>query len=481
MSTYSLSVMRSARQVATLADLRALNGARGETVMLLGYTSANDGGGAPYWWESGVITGDDGTEIVVPTNPRGRWHRLVSSWSPTVKSYGAVGDGATDDTAAFQAASLAAGVGGIVDVPAGTYVLSNFTVSYAQQTVRGAGIDRTILLAKAAATYVVAFRSKHDCLLENLTIDGNVAASVGFLIEGTNASGTSQHNGARRCKFKTCSVGSKVTGTTGDPPSDQVDKNYFDGCVWEENAVGLLLKSTNAQSCRVENFAFNSNTIAIQGTNGELVLDAGGFQYSANDQIGILLDGVNFDVLNVRDVWFEPAAGLTGIKHIDAVSGAAEGWPTNGAILEHCTTVGGTIEVGRVADAGVTSQLTMRQCRLALGTVINVDANCGEATLRDEYCTFQDSNGDATDGTAAWSLAVGPATNAHRHRWTYSGYFHYLGSTLTHRVTKQGTVVSISGSAPILRSANGHYWKMVVDNSGVLSMTDLGTSFSEYQ
>src|SRR5690349_6913717 len=43
-----------------------------------------------------------------------------------VKAFGAVGDGVTDDTAAIQAALNAVpGIGGVVYVPAGTYLLTS--------------------------------------------------------------------------------------------------------------------------------------------------------------------------------------------------------------------------------------------------------------------------------------------------------------------------------------------------------------------
>ena len=65
-SLLTLSVMRGARQVASLADLRRLNGARGETIVLVGSLVAGDGGGGLYRWDTTSTTGDDGNQIVVP-------------------------------------------------------------------------------------------------------------------------------------------------------------------------------------------------------------------------------------------------------------------------------------------------------------------------------------------------------------------------------------------------------------------------------
>ncbi len=69
-----------------------------------------------------------------------------------VKQYGAVGDGSTDDTPAIQAALSAAATagGGVVYLPAATYVISNITLD-TNVTLCGAGWA-TILQAKAGTT-----------------------------------------------------------------------------------------------------------------------------------------------------------------------------------------------------------------------------------------------------------------------------------------------------------------------------------------
>src|SRR6266446_2869192 len=59
-----------------------------------------------------------------------------------VKTYGAVGDGVTNDTAAFNAAlkSLADGGGGVCLVPKGTYLISGSGITHARVAAVSSGV-----------------------------------------------------------------------------------------------------------------------------------------------------------------------------------------------------------------------------------------------------------------------------------------------------------------------------------------------------
>jgi polygalacturonase len=71
------------------------------------------------------------------------WERLVQSFAwYSVKDYGAVGDGVADDTASIQGAIDAcdAAGGGVVYVPAGTYLVSQLTMTgTANVQIQGTG------------------------------------------------------------------------------------------------------------------------------------------------------------------------------------------------------------------------------------------------------------------------------------------------------------------------------------------------------
>ncbi|MFZ3376199.1 MAG: glycosyl hydrolase family 28-related protein, partial [Chthoniobacterales bacterium] len=100
------------------------------------------------------------------------------------KAYGAVGDGVTDDTAAFAGVVAAATPArGIVQIPAGTY-LATVAVTKGGITIQGAGKEATIIkapntaAASTAGRVVVVAESDHT-KIKDLTIDGNKSARSG--------------------------------------------------------------------------------------------------------------------------------------------------------------------------------------------------------------------------------------------------------------------------------------------------------------
>ena len=77
-----------------------------------------------------------------------RGEKAISETAPqvSVKTFGALGDGKTDDTAAFQRA-LREGSGKVIGIPAGRYVLSDvLEITTASTVLKGAGADKTTLV-----------------------------------------------------------------------------------------------------------------------------------------------------------------------------------------------------------------------------------------------------------------------------------------------------------------------------------------------
>jgi hypothetical protein len=98
-----------------------------------------------------------------------------------VKDYGAVGDGTTVDTTAIHAARDAAGTGGIVYFPPGTY-LGNTSTAFTpltNQTWIGAGRKLSYLKANSGWTQAVVQAANDGTQLRDLGILGNSVAQHG--------------------------------------------------------------------------------------------------------------------------------------------------------------------------------------------------------------------------------------------------------------------------------------------------------------
>jgi len=94
-----------------------------------------------------------------------------------VRSYGAVGDGVTDDQPAFMAALAAAPNGGIVLVPQGTYLLgAAITGNHNGIRLTGSGGPLTTRL-KAGGNFPILDGAWEYCLIEDLTFDANSQGS----------------------------------------------------------------------------------------------------------------------------------------------------------------------------------------------------------------------------------------------------------------------------------------------------------------
>lgn len=129
--------------VDNVTDLKALtqNYAYARTA---GYTTAGDGGGAEYWFDSTSSDTDDGGEILQPDSGTGRWKLIytnkvnaaqfgavsgVTFTSGTTSAHGGVVSAGTTQTAKIQAAIDAVGEGGIVVISHPYYIATGLTIS----------------------------------------------------------------------------------------------------------------------------------------------------------------------------------------------------------------------------------------------------------------------------------------------------------------------------------------------------------------
>jgi hypothetical protein len=128
-------------QFANLAALRAVSVsafADGKTILLDAYATRGDGGGGLFTWNASSSATDNGGTIIQPTglSGAGRWLRQLPDGRVTPQMFGALGDGVTNDTAAF-AAALATGP---VIVPSATYRIANLVIPNGAWMEGGAGL-----------------------------------------------------------------------------------------------------------------------------------------------------------------------------------------------------------------------------------------------------------------------------------------------------------------------------------------------------
>ena len=127
----------------------------------------------------------------VITNVKAKLAQTVS-----VKDFGAVGDGVTDDTAAIQAALDALPNGGTVYVPAGSYVVKSVTINQSYTALIGDENNAAKFVSPAGRwNQTIMCNDKDFVSVKNITFDNDLAQVEGALYFG----------GARNCIIENCS------------------------------------------------------------------------------------------------------------------------------------------------------------------------------------------------------------------------------------------------------------------------------------
>lgn len=150
----------------------------------------------------------------------------------SVKDFGAVGDGVTDDTAAVQSALTAVLSGGELFFPAGTYLMSPLVVSnLSNVTLRGTNKYRSVIKLASTGT-LLTLSNAQWCRIEKLGFETNGTAQAianGYGLQFDTGSG---NNTVDDCAFIGFSKdGLRIIGTSGVTLSGhKITNNYFLGC-----------------------------------------------------------------------------------------------------------------------------------------------------------------------------------------------------------------------------------------------------------
>lgn len=162
---------------ALISFLNTLGGrvASGEVFTTAGKTTEGDGGGGTFIIEA-TGTANGGTVIALAD---GRYARMTN-WTGNVRVFGAKGDGATDDTAAIQAAIDAEDY---VYIPAGRYKISAKITLKSFVEVEGAGHEQTQLFwvgAEGGTMMGMTGARIYGVKLHRFGLDCDAVADVGL-------------------------------------------------------------------------------------------------------------------------------------------------------------------------------------------------------------------------------------------------------------------------------------------------------------
>lgn len=255
--------------------------------------------------------------------------------------YNAQGDDVTNDSSGCAAAILAAGVGGTVIWPRGTYRVSGLQ-PLSGQTWRGEGthgwagsVSSAGTMLKANGTsQVLLLDNQWHCKFKDMVIQGNAGASKGIVIDSDVGSshGSMMHR-FEHVEVWECTVGIHVKGTTafGGTFSDENDRNIYEDVIIRECGIGLLVDSANAQQqtfrggqigfcdlqieMRAGGLSLNGTDILGDGTGAQE-----GISFTTNNNIqqvlltDVIFEGTGRCLISPASYW--PIQGVTAINSV---------------------------------------------------------------------------------------------------------------------------------------------------------------------
>lgn len=273
----------------------------------------------------------------------------------SVKDFGAVGDGVADDTVAIQAALDSVGVGGTVNIPAGTYKTTAALNVKKAIIVSGASMDGTIINNTGVGnsfylrdTTVPTYTN--GAVLQNMTIQGSASAAVGIYCDPITY-----------CKFLNLNI--KNHGSHGI----LLNGSYFN------QINGCDIRSNTGYGIVVQNSS-NANTIVSTSTNYN---GSGGLRfYNSN---GLTLVQFDTEANTGWGIVIEAAAELymTGGWNEGNTIGGIRAFSSS----ERCEISGSFRVVGSTPAIKLesTSFFTIANARCA--SLIDIDAGCSNTKI----------------------------------------------------------------------------------------------------
>lgn len=327
-------------------------------VVVSGYRTAGDGGGGVYVvGAAGVANG--GTII---NDASGRsWYLLVNGLV-SVKQFGAVGDGTTDDSASFQSA-VGALAGGTLFVPASSYAIMAIIMVESGITLQGEGGQTSNVLGNGqnpifnvVTTEAVNFVG--ICWGGGLTKVQATGAAIAY----QPASGSNSDSLVDGCTFQYQNLAIAFNDALGfrvencgfyQNTNDLLVENaaQFDagdsliaGCRFEQDSavggalVGVAIQQFSSGGLRVINNKFNGHeygyVLTLDGTTSDLLVEGNSFENM--NQTAITLQqqvaGTTFGNISIVGNQFAPS-GVVGAVILLSQGLAGAAWLYNAVIV----------------------------------------------------------------------------------------------------------------------------------------------------
>lgn len=202
-------------RLTTIAELRGTTNPDADSI----YYVTDAGQEGPFFYEASDTVSPDNTGLVLVSVSGARFKR-VHQGEINIAWYGAVGNGATDSTAAIQAAI---DTGLPIMMPAGTFMITNtLRVKSNGQVIRGSGRFVTILRNSANANPLLHFGDNLDpkatgyalsCAARDFTVEGNALSSEGVAFLGPQDDVATWGGASRACLLE----GVRVSGIGSGP------------------------------------------------------------------------------------------------------------------------------------------------------------------------------------------------------------------------------------------------------------------------
>lgn len=335
--------------------------------------------------------------------------------SVSVKDFGAVGDGVTNDTAAFLAAIAAADV---VFIPAGSYLVGNIPINKNNFTLRGAGYNRSILIATSASAITLEVASTaavSGLVLEDFKIQGNATALGGIKLGSSDAN--------------YCAIPMLNRVAVWDY-SKSAGSNGFGiqlGCVQNASIHNCWIYRNRHNVQRLQGTGYATST-HISGKSG----------YLGEGYMGVYIDA-QIDDLYIDDVVIE-GNNNCGILLTAAavVAGRGSALYLNGPYLEsNNVTGGGVVSVAGGAGAYQDHVVVIDRCNFAVNTGFYVTLDRAIGTIRNSKLTPNQC-----------SLTVNTSVHFENNRYPNAGDYLTTYKALLGNVTVRDTNVPATGTTP---------------------------------